>query len=95
MSPIPQKLRKQLSEDPEYKICARAMRSGHGGECRGRITFEHAILYANRQVQERWAIIPLCVYHHLGVGLNKRWNINYALSRATREELAKYPRLKI
>lgn len=88
MHKIPTKLRKELSEDPEYKICAR---SGTG--CEGRITFEHALLYAGKQVQEKWAILPLCWYHHLGAGLDKRWNINYALSQATEADRKKYPRL--
>jgi hypothetical protein len=55
MHPIPPKLRKQLSIDPYCRTCARA-----NIDCAGRITWEHAILYAGRQVQECWAIIPLC-----------------------------------
>lgn len=87
MTPIPLKLRKQLEVDPYYSMCSRA-----GSECNGRITWEHAIIYAGRQVQERWAIIPLCEFHHLGKGLNKQINIFIALSRATPEELKKYPK---
>ena len=86
MSPIPTKLREQLSNDPYYKKCSRA-----GKDCLGRITWEHAWTYANKQIQERWAIIPLCVYHHLGLGLVKKANQLIALNRATPEDLKKYP----
>lgn len=90
MNRMPPALRAQLSEDPEYKVCARR----NGGGCSGRTTFEHAILYANRQVQERWAILPLCQYHHLWEGLDKAWNVRYAMSRATDDDRRRYPRLR-
>jgi len=95
MHPIPPKLRRELSEDPYYKTCARADKT-----CKGRITWEHAVLYAGKQVQERWAILPLCEWHHSvnqfqdGGALNKRLNKEIAMARATPEDRAKYPRLK-
>ena len=46
--------------------------------------------YAGRQINDKWAIIPLCVYHHLGPGLVKQKNIKIALLRATKNDLAKY-----
>lgn len=88
MSPIPKKLRAQLAADPEYQVCAR-----RSSECEGRITWEHALTYAGKQIQERFAIIPLCWYHHLGAGLDKRWNMKLAMSRATNADKVKYPRL--
>lgn len=87
MNNIPGPLRAELAEDPYYKICARV-----DFDCSGRITWEHAHYYAGKQIQERWAIIPLCVYHHLGPGLNKELNQAIALARASDEDLAKYPR---
>jgi hypothetical protein len=83
---IAQKLRDEMAVDPYYQVCARK-----SGECQGRITWEHAFLYANRQINEKWAIIPLCVYHHLGAGLVKNENQRIALERATLEDLTKYP----
>lgn len=85
MNNMPKKLREELAELPQ--VCAR-----RGEDCEGRITWEHALLYANKSVQEPWAIIFLCEYHHLGAGLNKRWNIRKALSQATAEDLKKFPR---
>jgi hypothetical protein len=78
-----------MEADPEYQTCARA----HDGGCDGRITYEHAFTYSGRQIQARWAILPLCFYHHLGRGLDKRKNRFLALRRATAEDLQKVPRL--
>ncbi len=88
MRPIPLKLREEMSNDPYYKRCARA-----NSECNGRITWEHAFTYAGRQVNEKWAIIPLCWYHHLGAGLVKIKNQIIAAARATLEDREKYDRL--
>jgi hypothetical protein len=88
MTPIPIPLRHKLSNDPYYKICARK-----NEDCDGRITWEHAFIYAGRQVQEEWAIIPLCVHHHLGTGLNKEINHLIALLRADLDDIsARMPR---
>jgi len=87
---IPPLLREMMSEDPYYKVCARS-----NSECEGRITWEHTLLYAGKQIQEKWAIIPLCWYHHLGDGLNKKANRQIVLIRVTEEALIKYPKLKI
>ena len=86
MNKIPPRLRADMAADPYYQICCR-----RDGECSGRITWEHAFTFAGRQVQEKWAIIPLCWWHHLGRGLNKAINRIIAIGRATPEELAKYP----
>lgn len=87
MRPIPLKLRNQIADDPYMKTCARS-----NEECQGRITWEHAFIYSGKQINEAWSIIPLCEFHHLGKGLNKRINEQIALSRATDEDLAKYPK---
>jgi hypothetical protein len=86
MNNIPPKLRNELSKKPFYNKCERG-RLGFTSECEGRITWEHAIYYAGKQVQEEWAIIPLCEYHHSvgkwqnNGGINKRLNEWIALSR--------------
>lgn len=95
MSRIPKKLLAELLQDPFYKTCARK-----GKDCDGRITFEHALIFAGKQIQERFAIIPLCTYHHAvneyqdGGDLNKKMNVWIALSRATPEELEKYSKAR-
>ena len=89
-APIPYAVRSKILADPYYKVCARKSDGG----CQGRITWEHAIMYAGKRVQEVWCILPLCVEHHLGSSLNKALNIKLAMSRATEEDRKKYPRLK-
>ena len=86
MNNTPLKLRKKWATDPP-RTCMRADEN-----CSGILTKEHALLYAGRQVQEDWAILDLCWAHHLGEFLNKRENIRIALSRATKEDLLKYPK---
>lgn len=87
MNNMPLSLRKELADDPYYKTCARK-----SDECSGRITWEHVWIYAGRQIQERFAVIPLCWHHHLGDGLDKRENEMISIGRATIQDLKKYPR---
>lgn len=80
---------KEILADPFYKRCAR----DKDGNCDGRITFEHALIFGNKQVQMKYAIIPLCEYHHAvgihqdGGELNKEINVWIALNRASNDEL--------
>jgi hypothetical protein len=87
MRPIPPKLRAQIDADQYFKVCAR-----QNFYCEGRITIEHAWIYAGKQINELWAFVPLCWYHHLGPGLDKEENQRLSLMWATDEDLAKYPR---
>lgn len=89
MRPIPPLHRNQIDTDPYYRVCAR---SGEGG-CAGRITIEHVFIYAGRQICEMWNYLPLCWFHHLGAGLDKRLNEYLALLRVTTAELSKYPKV--
>lgn len=95
MNNMPTKLRAQLARDPFYKTCAR-QELLHDHECQGDpvrgaegrvIEWEHALTYAGRQVQKRFAIVPVCWYVHRGPGVVKEINVWIALNRATTEEL--------
>ncbi len=90
MRPISARVHRLIDASPYHKRCARAA----GGGCSGRLTMEHALLFAGQQVDEAWAIVPLCWHHHLGPGLDKRLNELLALRRATPEDLAKYPKAR-
>jgi len=95
MRKIPKKLVLEMQNDDYYKCCARHAE----GTCKGRVTWEHALVYGSQQVTEKWAIIPLCEYHHAvniyqDCGdLDKEKNVWIALNRATNEELAKYSKV--
>ena len=64
----------------------------HAG-CSGRPEWEHAFIYAGRQINERWSIVPVCAFHHRGSGLVKGFNQYVALTRASDDDLKKYPRV--
>jgi hypothetical protein len=94
-STIPEKLRAKMAMDPEYKRCSL---QGHG-PCEGRVTWEHALIYASKKIQERWAIIPLCALHHNvdqfqdAKTMIKDRNVWVALNRATEEELFRFSKV--
>lgn len=87
MRKVSQKVKNEVLKRPQ--ICARHKE----GTCRGNLTFEHAIIYAGRQLDEAWAIVILCEYHHAvnnyqdGGDLQKEMNVMFALNQATDEEL--------
>lgn len=99
MSPIPPKLRKKMNDDAFMRRCV-----FNNAECRGtfsertmKIEWHHAFTYKGRQIQEWWAIVPLCWYHHQGPGFDSnkcRW---LAMRRMGTndflEALQKYPRI--
>lgn len=94
MTVIPLALRKEMAADPEYAVCALAsLLPNLIGSCDGSITWEHAIYFAGKKLQLRWAIVPCCEKHH---GVNtyldggtalKEIRVWVALNRATPEEL--------
>lgn len=91
---IPKNILTKILEDDFYKKCSRHKEK----TCKGRITFEHVWIHAGRQVQEAWAIIPLCEFHHDVLSyqdrgdLQKTLNQYISLQRATDDDLAKYPK---
>lgn len=91
MSHIPKWLLDDILADRFYKKCARSGIFGH--ECAGRITFDHCIIYGGKQLQKKWAILPVCQKAH-DVGpfqdrgeLNREIHTWIALNRATLFEL--------
>ena len=87
MRKVSAKTKKQLLSEPE--ICARSSEM----DCQGRLTWEHAVMHAGRQIDEPWAILKLCEFHHAvntfqdGGKLDKEKHVWLALNRATDEEL--------
>lgn len=97
--PIPEQVRAKMAADPTYKRCLRSLAlSDH--TCAGRVTWEHALLYAGRRVNEWWSIVPLCAWAHSvdqfqdGGGMVKEINEWLALSRVRswRAVNRRYPR---
>lgn len=96
MTPIPQKVRKEIANDPSYKLCK--LKGLHGHVCGGRITMEHALIYAGKQIQEKWAIISICAsgqevdFFQDAHTMKKELNVWIALNQATTDDLARFPK---
>ncbi len=99
MRPISPKVRARLEVDPMMYICI-----WNNSNCRNedgsrpvRVEWEHAFMYAGRQMDEWWAIIGCCWHHHRGGGMVKRFNQWKALERVNDDKLQaiqkKYPRV--
>jgi len=93
MRPITPKVKKKLLDEP--KICCRE----DEGDCAGRLTLDHTLIFAGKQINEAWAIVWLCAFHHAvdeyqdGGDFNREKTVWVALNRATDEELLKYSKL--
>ena len=87
MRPIPAKIRKILTNDPEMQRC---IISGNPNP-----EWHHPFIYARKQINEVWSICPLGGYYHRGDGWNeevRRKCEKWCLDRATDQDLAKYPK---
>ena len=99
MRPIPQKLRDQMEKDPAMHSCIYFNEDckDEYGRKHCRAEWEHCFIYAGKQINEWWAIIGVCWYHHRGPGLNKDYNRMRALMRMSEKDLEeaqkKYPRV--
>jgi len=92
---MPKNVREDVGSDPEYSRCALlGLLPDLIGPCAGRVTREHALIYAGKKIQEKWAIIPCCAAHH-GVDqyqdapteAKKEIRVWVALNRATEADL--------
>ena len=90
---IPKKMREEIAQDPFMRCCIYERDDAPNQNCQGRITFEHAFIYAGRQINEKWAIVPCCENHNSGPAMVKSFNKFVALNRASEEDLAKYPKV--
>ena len=74
-----------MALDPFMKKCIHP-------DCFAKPEWEHAWIYAGKQINEAWAIVPVCTYHHRGSGLDKDYNRYRSIIRATTMDFSKYPR---
>ena len=92
MIPIPKRMREDIADDPFMQSCIYNRPDAPNHDCSGRIEWEHAIIWAGKRVNEKWAIVPCCTSHNRGSGMVKDFNRYIALSRATEEDFDKYPK---
>lgn len=93
MRVISPKVRKQLADDPRMRFCAIRRLAVPFGACDGRIEWHHVWDYASRQIDEVWAIVGACHFHHEKVNKDSRIKSAFqrvSLALATDEDLAKY-----
>lgn len=89
MNQIPKKIKDKWSTEETPRICLRA----NEGNCAGRLTKEHAIYYKGKQLQEDWAILDICEFHHSVCNFQDKGNLNkeihvwIALNRAPEARL--------
>lgn len=91
MRPIPLKMRDEMHNDPFYKKCC-AVGLGY---CAGRVQWHHVWIYAGKQINEVWAIVPACERHHDQVQKEpkvRRFFEKLSLDRATFDDLVLYPK---
>jgi len=94
MRPIPKRMRIEMAQDPFYHVCCLAgVYTGSMDYCSGRVTWHHCFTHAGKQINEKWAIVPACEYHHD----HKRKDFldqlkKVALSRTIPGDLEKYPK---
>lgn len=92
MRPISPKNKEIINSDPYYKKCIRE----NEGTCRGKITIDHAYIYAGRQIDELFNFIPLCTFHHAvneyqdSGDYDKHKSQREAMLRMTNEDFIKY-----
>jgi len=92
MNHIPKALNDELNDDPFYTRCV----LGRLGGCGGRIERHHALIFAGRQLQKKFCILPTCHEHHM---LANRKDIKerfdwVLLNRATDDELKEISKAK-
>lgn len=87
MSKIPPELRNEMASDPYYEKCALTGRNDE------RIEWHHNLIFAGKQVQEKWCILPLLKSIHAQIDYYKDKVDWLMLNRATDEELARYSKV--
>jgi hypothetical protein len=88
MNNIPPKLREEMTADPYYSRCCLSGKT----KFETKIEWHHNFIYAGKQVQEKWCILPITEEIHRKVSnpLIKGHLDLIMLYRATDEELKKY-----
>lgn len=84
MTPIPPKLREEMSNDPFYKKCCVT------GTSTGKIDWHNNLIFGGKQVQAKFCILPLAKSIHDHILEYKEICDWIMWSRATDQEVALY-----
>jgi len=89
MRTIPEKLKNDMLSDPYYERCCLRYESA----CSQKIDLHHNLIHAGKQVNEKFAILPVCRKHHNaleGDTTLKRTCDEIMRKRATDKQIEKY-----
>lgn len=90
MNNIPAKLKKEMAADPYYQKCAIT-----GALAKNtKVEWHHNLIFAGKQVQEKWCIIPLRADIHEQIVKYKERVDHIMLNRATDDELRRYSKAR-
>lgn len=84
MRAIPVKLREEMAADPFYKRCCIS------GATNEKIDFHHNLIFGHRQVNEKFAILPLAKSIHDDIVYHKEKCDWIMWNRASDEQIARY-----
>lgn len=88
MNKIPPKLRENMAADPFYQRCCVTGAMAKNAK----VEWHHNFIFAGRQVQRKWAILPLRADVHADIAKHKERCDWIMLNRASTEELKAYSR---
>lgn len=86
MRPIPPKLREEMAADTFYRRCCITNFAWD------KIEWHHNFIFAGRQLNEKWCILPVSQEVHKNVGLYREKLDWIMLNRADETTLRKYSR---
>lgn len=75
-----------MANDPFYKYCC-LTNVDTGDDCDGKIEWHHNLIFGGRQLNEPWAILPLCKHHHDNIVRVKELVTWIMLNRASDQQL--------
>lgn len=90
MRPIPQTLRADMESDPFYSRCC--ITGQHKTSVK--IDWHHNFIYAGRQLNEKWCILPLAKEVHNNIVRYKEKCDWIMLNRGTDEQLEHYSKAR-
>lgn len=86
MRKIPINIRKQIDQSPFYHRCVLCGKTRE----QEKIEVHHNLIYAGRQVNDLWTLLPLCKTHHDDI-VHCKERCNWVMcNRASISELIKY-----
>ena len=94
MNHMPMRLRAELERDPFMSLCIHRHYNYKVIACSGGVPeWHHVWRYAGRQIQERFAVVPVCCELHRNEQRDRDFIRWVSLNKASEEELARYPRI--